>query len=73
MVDVQSAPIEERTEPPAPAPPNYLLSPNAVFEDEGVQWRYGKPPDYSKTRKVWEEGEPDTWNGIVHLFHYLLV
>ncbi|KAK4507947.1 hypothetical protein PRZ48_001682 [Zasmidium cellare] len=39
----------------APAIPDYLASPNAVFKDEGVQWRYGRAPDYSKTRKVWEE------------------
>lgn len=57
MVDVQSAPIEEKTEPAPPALPDFLLSPNAVFKDEGAQWRYGRPPDYSKTRKVWEEGE----------------
>lgn len=44
-------------EQPAPGVPDYLASPNAVFGDEGVEWRYGKPPDYSKTRKVWEEGE----------------
>lgn len=37
--------------------PDYLASPNAVFGDEGVQWRYGRPPDYTKTRKVWEESE----------------
>jgi len=42
---------------PAPAVPDYLASPNAVFGDEGVQWRYGRAPDYSKTRKVWEEGK----------------
>ncbi|KAK5175276.1 uncharacterized protein LTR77_000413 [Saxophila tyrrhenica] len=40
-----------------PAVPDYLASPNAVFADEGVQWRYGRAPDYSKTRKVWEEGK----------------
>lgn len=45
------------TTEPAPAVPDYLASPNAVFKDEGVQWRYGRAPDYSKTRKVWEEGE----------------
>ncbi len=39
-----------------PALPDYLASPNAVFADEDVQWRYGRAPDYSKTRKVWEEG-----------------
>lgn len=42
---------------PAPAVPDYLASPNAIFNDVGVQWRYGRAPDYSKTRKVWEEGE----------------
>ena len=51
--DVQQPPAEA-----APAVPDYLASPNAVFSDEGVQWRYGKAPDYSKTRKVWEEGKP---------------
>ncbi|KAK0939611.1 hypothetical protein LTR29_008861 [Friedmanniomyces endolithicus] len=50
--DVQAAPAE-----PPPAVPDYLASPNAVFDDEGVKWRYGKAPDYSKTRKVWEEGK----------------
>ncbi|GAB7360055.1 hypothetical protein MBLNU230_g7577t1 [Neophaeotheca triangularis] len=50
--DVQQPPAE-----PAPAVPDYLASPNAVFTDQGVQWRYGKAPDYSKTRKVWEEGK----------------
>ena len=49
--DVQAPPSEA-----APAVPDYLSSPNAVFNDEGVQWRYGRAPDYSKTRKVWEEG-----------------
>lgn len=57
MVDVQSAPVEGMTDPVPPALPDYVLSPNAVFNDEGVQWRYGRAPDYSKTRKVWEEGE----------------
>ncbi|KAH9837490.1 hypothetical protein Tdes44962_MAKER01846 [Teratosphaeria destructans] len=49
--DTQLPPAE-----PSPAIPDYLASPNAVFADQGVQWRYGKAPDYSKTRKVWEEG-----------------
>lgn len=37
----------------APDLPDYLINPNAVVVDEGVEWRYGKPPDYSKTRKEW--------------------
>lgn len=53
-----SADVEKAAEPaPAPAVPDYLASPNAVFGDEGVKWRYGRAPDYSKTRKVWEEGK----------------
>ncbi|KAK2046362.1 hypothetical protein LZ31DRAFT_629853 [Colletotrichum somersetense] len=37
--------------------PDYVTTPNAVFGDEGVQWRYGRAPDYTKTRKVWREGK----------------
>ena len=53
LAEPEPAPASE----PAPAVPDYLASPNAVFDDEGVQWRYGRAPDYSKTRKVWEEGK----------------
>ncbi|KAI7188384.1 hypothetical protein KC352_g22080, partial [Hortaea werneckii] len=53
--DVQPPVPEPAAPEPAPAVPDYLASPNAVFNDVGVQWRYGKAPDYSKTRKVWEE------------------
>lgn len=38
---------------PSPALPDYLTDPNAVLED-AADWRYGKPPDYSNTRAVWE-------------------
>lgn len=37
--------------------PDYLASPNAIFGDKDVQWRYGRAPDYTKTRKVWAESE----------------
>ena len=59
MNDEHAAVVEGKVEPEpaASALPDYVLSPNAVFNDEGSQWRYGRPPDYSKTRKVWEEGE----------------
>lgn len=40
----------------SPGLPDYLLSPNAVLSDT-AQWRYGKAPDYSKTRKVFAESE----------------
>jgi hypothetical protein len=41
------------TEAP-PAIPDYMLDPNAVTKDEAV-WRNGKAPDYSNTRRVWQE------------------
>lgn len=63
-----SAEVEKPTEPvPAPAVPDYLASPNAVFGDEGVKWRYGRAPDYSKTRKVWEESKhPSSMTLLIH-------
>jgi hypothetical protein len=54
--DPETTEMSDDTEP-TPALPDYLASPNAVFNDEGVQWRYGRAPDYTKTRKVWAEGE----------------
>lgn len=39
---------------PAPALPDYLSDPNAVLKDPS-KWRYGKAPDYSKTRTVFEQ------------------
>lgn len=49
--DVQSPP------PETPGLPDYLLNPNAVLGDESADWRYGKAPDYSNTRKVYEESK----------------
>jgi hypothetical protein len=37
--------------------PDYLLDPNAVLKDESAKWRYGQAPDYSNTRKVYNESE----------------
>ncbi|KAF4816449.1 Pathogen-related protein [Colletotrichum tropicale] len=57
MVIVE-APKDRKAEAAAsPALPDYVTSPNAVFGDEGVQWRYGRAPDYTKTRRVWREGK----------------
>lgn len=39
----------------ASALPDYLLDPNAVLKDGSANWRYGQAPDYSKTRKVYDE------------------
>ncbi|KAJ4369206.1 hypothetical protein N0V83_006291 [Neocucurbitaria cava] len=35
--------------------PDYLTNPDAVLGDKDAKWRYGRPPDYSKTRKAFEE------------------
>lgn len=48
--DVQQPPTE-----PAPGLPDYLTNPDAVLGDKDAKWRYGRAPDYSKTRKVWAE------------------
>ncbi|KAF3052173.1 hypothetical protein E8E11_005939 [Didymella keratinophila] len=42
-------------EPAPPALPDYLTDPDAVLKDTEVNWRYGRAPDYSKTRKVFSE------------------
>lgn len=52
-----AAEVDTHPAEPAPAVPDYLASPNAVFDDKDAQWRYGHPPDYSKTRAVWEQSE----------------
>ncbi|QIX01156.1 hypothetical protein AMS68_006673 [Peltaster fructicola] len=38
-----TADVDVRPADPAPAVPDYLASPNAVFEDKEAQWRYGHP------------------------------
>lgn len=38
----------------APGLPDYVLDPNAVLKDTAA-WRYGRAPDYSNTRRVFEE------------------
>lgn len=40
--------------------PDYMTDPNAVLKDADVQWRHGQPPDYSKTRKVFEQSKKNT-------------
>lgn len=52
--DVQQMPVQE---PAPPALPDYLTDPDAVLKDTEVKWRYGRAPDYSKTRKVFSESE----------------
>ena len=49
--DVEAPPTETS------ALPDYLLDPNATLKDESAEWRYGKAPDYSNTRKVYEQSK----------------
>ena len=46
---VDAAPAE------APGLPDYLLNPDAVLGDVSANWRHGQAPDYSQTRKVYEQ------------------
>ncbi|KAF2639297.1 hypothetical protein P280DRAFT_402786 [Massarina eburnea CBS 473.64] len=46
---------QKPTEPAAPALPDYVTDPDAVLKDHQAHWRYGRAPDYSKTRKVFAE------------------
>ncbi|KAK9321778.1 hypothetical protein V1517DRAFT_325361 [Lipomyces orientalis] len=39
------------------AVPNFAIDPNAVLKDTDAVWRHGAPPDYSNTRKVFEESK----------------
>lgn len=50
--DVQNPPAEA-----GPALPDYVLDQDAVLKDTDVNWRYGRAPDYSKTRKIWSESK----------------
>ena len=42
---------------PAATLPDYVTNPNAVLNDVKSNWRYGRPPDYSKTRAVYEQSK----------------
>jgi len=48
VAEVQSPPVE------TPGLPDYLLDPNATLKDDSAKWRYGRAPDYTNTRKVYE-------------------
>ncbi|CZT00372.1 uncharacterized protein RAG0_08420 [Rhynchosporium agropyri] len=40
-----------------PGLPDYLLDPDATLKDSTSKWRYGRAPDYSNTRKVYEQSK----------------
>ncbi|SPO04363.1 uncharacterized protein DNG_07048 [Cephalotrichum gorgonifer] len=44
-------------QPETPALPDVVLNPDAVLGDSEAAWRYGRAPDYSKTRKFYAEGK----------------
>jgi len=48
--------------------PDYVTDANAVMKDDSAAWRYGRAPDYSKTRQVWAESKFPT-NFILPFFH----
>lgn len=52
------------SEAPAPAFPDYMTDPNAVLKDIDASWRYGKPPDYTNTRRVFAESKTDIFDCI---------
>ena len=52
---VDGALLPEQTET-APSVPDYMLDPNAIVKDN-VTWRYGKSPDYSNTRRIYQESQ----------------
>lgn len=37
--------------------PDYVKDANAVMKDDFAQWRYGKAPDYAKTRQYWSDSK----------------
>jgi hypothetical protein len=37
--------------------PDYVLDDNAVLKDDVASWRYGKAPDYSKTRAFYQDSK----------------
>jgi hypothetical protein len=63
---VEPAPVE------VPGLPDYVLDPNATLKDATATWRHGRAPDYSQTRKVYEEStsissNPRTTSNCFHI------
>ncbi|KAI0399403.1 hypothetical protein F4802DRAFT_589764 [Xylaria palmicola] len=69
----------KETESAAPAQqpatfPDYMTDPNAVLKDADVEWRYKQPPDYSKTRKYYQEtkSQHHAADSLAHLVENLV-
>lgn len=41
----------------APSFPDFYTDPNAVLKDTSAAWRFGKAPDYSRTRAFYAESK----------------
>jgi hypothetical protein len=55
---VEQQPSVQTAEPQStPSIPDYLADPDAVLKDMESKWRYGRAPDYSKTRQVYAQSE----------------
>ncbi|KAK4160422.1 hypothetical protein QBC43DRAFT_245596 [Cladorrhinum sp. PSN259] len=54
------ATTSEKAEASAPKLPDYVLDPDAVLKDSNINWRYGKAPDYSRTREFFEQTKKTT-------------
>jgi hypothetical protein len=50
-----TADVHQPTVAASPALPDYLTDADAVLSDKDSKWRYGRAPDYSKTRKMFAE------------------
>ncbi|ORY63080.1 uncharacterized protein BCR38DRAFT_516032 [Pseudomassariella vexata] len=54
--EVATAPaVSEAEKASPPALPDYMTDPNAVLKDLNTEWRYGRPPDYSNTRRFFAQ------------------
>lgn len=66
-VDVQATPTEVL------GLPDYVLDPNACLKDKVGSWRYGRAPDYTKTRQVWAQSTFFPITSSTHgIFFFLL-
>ena len=50
--------------------PEYLTNPDFILGDIDASWRYGKPPDYSKTRNYFNESMSKLEH-VVRRYHQL--
>jgi hypothetical protein len=70
MSDEREAVDDDGTPAPTPALPDFYMDPNAVIGDVDAVWRFGKRPDYAKTRLFYAECEKPwptrTWSELTN-------